>query len=212
MKLTSEDSANKYALAPAECAPACSAEDIARLEKEKSHSFELVLALSLLLQNSEMLPQNREGSHFFWTVQDYFNINLFACQYLPEKKTSPHRKLVRYSFRVNYHLAFIGLFNCMVRKLGNVFAQLYIVLGRMYLLAVNSTICICGIVNMVGLDNRMIMLSAVFLAVVDISDVRDTETLQIPPYSLSASVLGSLAESLIGKRQSEKQAIATIQH
>ena len=34
-----------YALAPAGCAPSCSAEDNISSEKEKSHSFELVLAL-----------------------------------------------------------------------------------------------------------------------------------------------------------------------
>ena len=45
MQLTSEDSADRYAAAPAECAPACSADGIVSSEKEKSHSFELVLAL-----------------------------------------------------------------------------------------------------------------------------------------------------------------------
>ena len=60
MQPKSEDSADKYALAPADCAPACSAEGIDSYKKEKSHSFELVLALFLLLQNSEMLTQNRE--------------------------------------------------------------------------------------------------------------------------------------------------------
>ena len=46
MQLTSEVSANRYALAPAECAPACSAEGIATSEKEKSHSCELAWLFS----------------------------------------------------------------------------------------------------------------------------------------------------------------------
>ena len=46
IQLTFEESANDYAVAPAECAPACSADDNARLEKEKSHSFELAWLFS----------------------------------------------------------------------------------------------------------------------------------------------------------------------
>lgn len=69
MQLTSEDSADRYAAAPAECAPACSAGDNVSSEKEKSHSFELTLAF---------LP----CWFTCWLVQDYFSITGFACQYL----------------------------------------------------------------------------------------------------------------------------------
>ena len=51
VQLTSEARVHYYAVAPAECAPACSADGNARLKKEKSHSFELVLALFPYLSN-----------------------------------------------------------------------------------------------------------------------------------------------------------------
>ena len=45
IQLTFEESADRYAVAPAECAPACSADGNDSYKKEKSHSCELVLAL-----------------------------------------------------------------------------------------------------------------------------------------------------------------------
>ena len=45
MQLPFEVRADRYAAAPAECAPACSAVGIDSHKKEKSHSFELTLAL-----------------------------------------------------------------------------------------------------------------------------------------------------------------------
>ena len=45
IQIAFEVSADRYAVAPAECAPACSADGNDSYKKEKSHSFELVLAL-----------------------------------------------------------------------------------------------------------------------------------------------------------------------
>ena len=38
-----------------------------------------------------------------------------------EKRTSPQKRACRYSFRVNYHLAFVGLLYCVICKLCDVF-------------------------------------------------------------------------------------------
>ena len=121
IQLPFEESANRYALAPAGCAPSCSAEDNARLEKEKSHSFELAWLFSLPVKLE--LIQNREGSHScsgLCKIILAYSFRLVNTSF--EKRTSPQKRACRYSFRVNYHLAFVGLFNCVVRKLGNVFA------------------------------------------------------------------------------------------
>lgn len=47
VQLPFEESADKYAVAPAECAPACSAGGIDSYKKEKSHSFELAWLFSI---------------------------------------------------------------------------------------------------------------------------------------------------------------------